>query len=227
MPRAHLTDISVRALKPPARGQVTYWDQSTPLFGLRISAGGAKTWTIMHGVNRKRTSIGRYPILGLAKARERAKELLAEITLGKSQPPTIRFADLLTLFLSASESRNKPRTTKDYKRLLSRHFLAKFRLRQVHEITAQDISAVIDKLAKTPSEQNHALTAAKAIFRFAVRRHYLTHSPCEGIEQAERNVLGLVTALVSICERTGKPKRDSTESSANDTFTNKDDPSQA
>jgi hypothetical protein len=64
--------VSVRALRPPPRGQVTYWDKTFPTFGICCSQGGAKTWLLMRDGNRD--TIGRYPTFSLKKAREEANK---------------------------------------------------------------------------------------------------------------------------------------------------------
>lgn len=77
MPNLHLTDISVRTLKP-SDGYVTYWDDTTPGFGIRVGKK-AKTWTIMRGRNRERVTIARYPDVSLAEARAEAKRLPSSV----------------------------------------------------------------------------------------------------------------------------------------------------
>ena len=91
MPKNRLTDISVRALKPPAQGQVTYWDKSLAGFGVRVSQGGAKTFVLVYGANRRRISIGRFPAIKLSNARMEAKRLIAEHTLGRARQITVPF----------------------------------------------------------------------------------------------------------------------------------------
>jgi integrase len=53
-------------------------------------------------------------------------------------------------------------------------------------LRSQDINQKIDRLRKTVSEQNHALVAIKVFFRWAQRRRYLDHSPCEGMQTIKR-----------------------------------------
>ncbi|WP_226804127.1 Arm DNA-binding domain-containing protein [Amylibacter sp. SFDW26] len=36
----------------------------------------------MHGVNRQRETLGKYPTISLKQARDKAKQLMAQITLG-------------------------------------------------------------------------------------------------------------------------------------------------
>jgi integrase len=57
---------------------------------------------------------------------------------------------------------------------------------QLSEITPQDVNHRIDRLRKTASEQNHAVAAIKIFFRWAERRRYVDHSPCEGLEVIKR-----------------------------------------
>jgi hypothetical protein len=136
MPSVRLTEITIRNLAAPAAGQATYWDASLPGFGLRLSQGGARSFVVVHGETRTRRTIGRYPIISLADARNEARRLMAEITLGLNKPPTVTFQEALDEFLANSEKRNRPRTARDYRRLLTRHFLTPFGGKQLGDVTA-------------------------------------------------------------------------------------------
>jgi hypothetical protein len=76
MPPGKLTDVTIKSLRPPESGQKTYWDDAVPGFGVRVSQGGSKAFVLVHGVNRERVTIGRYPIISLSDARGKAKERL-------------------------------------------------------------------------------------------------------------------------------------------------------
>jgi Arm DNA-binding domain len=65
------TDIALRNLPAPSRGQVTYEDDGSPL-RLRISQGGSKTFVVSLGRGRRYT-IGRYGDVSLSDAREAAR----------------------------------------------------------------------------------------------------------------------------------------------------------
>jgi integrase len=181
LPKLRLTEISVRNLAPPASGQETHWDASLPGFGIRLSAGGGATWIVMHGKDRRRLSVGKYPVVGIAKAREEAKKLLAEASLRKNASVSITVESLVAQFLKASEARNKPRTTADYCRLLHRHLVPQLGKRRVGDLRARDVSRLVDGLVDTPSEANHALTAIKAVLGFAHRHHYIENNPALSI----------------------------------------------
>lgn len=181
--KVSLTDLSVRAIKAPARGQVTLWDKSSPI-GVRISAGGAKTYILMVGSGRRRT-IGKVGVISLADARAEAKRILAEKTLGiAKKPSTIKFAAAVALFVEDNYRDKRPRTKHEAKRLLESHFLPAFRNLPLSEITDADIGKQLARLAKTPSEQLHAFRAIRAMLKWCTRppRRYISHSPLEGYE---------------------------------------------
>lgn len=185
MPIISLTDLSLRNLKPETGKQVTYIDKSLKGFGVRVSETGAKSFVLTYGADRRRITIGDAGIVPLKAARDKAKTLLAEKQLGVVKPDTApSFDEAKKLFLSVCEQKNKPRTVRDYTRLLNRHF--KFGSQPINEITAQDINRRIDKLQKTVSEQNHALVCIKVFMRWAQRRQYVQHSPCEGMQTIPR-----------------------------------------
>lgn len=189
VPKTLLTDLTLRNLEPPAGGQTTYWDTGLAHFGIRISQGGAKTFCILVGPehNRRRISIGRYPVISLQEARTEAKKRLAQHTLG-THNTTIGFAEGLKLFLETHcKQNNKPSTYKSTERLLRRHFLPRFQSQGLQNITTQDIAPLIDRLLRTPAEANHAYTAAKTFFRWAQRRRYIQYNPLEGLEKPAKS----------------------------------------
>jgi integrase len=189
VPKTSLTDLSVRKLQPPEAGQVTYWDDTPGLagFGVRLAPGGAKTFLVLLGSGRRHT-IGRYPTISLQKAREKAKELVAERTLGQNRPKSITFQEAYDLFLSTHYQGKKERTKKDGERILKTHFLPKLRGERLENISAESVTKIIDRLLPTPSEANHAFAAMRTFLRFCAKRRYLKHSPIEGMSLPSRVV---------------------------------------
>ena len=182
MPVVTLTDISIRALKPVPGRQVIYTDKSLKGFGVRLTSSGVMSFVLTYGDDRRRVKLGDVGIIKLADARAEAKRILAEQTLGAKNEKSIAFADALDLFLTNSEKRNKPRTARDYRRLLTRHFLPALRKKPLSEITKHDISRIIDRLLSTPSECAHAFAALKIFFRWATRRGLVENSPCDSLQ---------------------------------------------
>src|SRR5215203_228555 len=85
MPKVRLTTAAVERFRPPAAGQVEYFDTHLPAFGLRVSYSGTKAWVVMTRVDGKliRVTLGRYPTLSLADARDRAREAVEHARAGR------------------------------------------------------------------------------------------------------------------------------------------------
>ena len=93
MSRINLTDISVSKLPIPEKGQKTYFDASTPGFGVRVSQGGTKTFVAVLGKNRTYRAIGRYPNISLKIARTEAKHLLLAQSSMPLERPSVRHSE--------------------------------------------------------------------------------------------------------------------------------------
>lgn len=174
-----LTDATIRSLPAPARGQVTYTDDTLAGFGVRVSQGGCKSFVLVHGPRRERTTLGRYPIISLSQARDKAKVLLAEQTLGTASTSKIKFDEAKEAFLTECRRKNRPRTVKDYGRLLRSHFA--FGRTPIGDITRLEISRKLDKLDDTPAEQNYAFRVIRRFFNFCIQKGHLGVSPCAGM----------------------------------------------
>ena len=95
--------FSARSLPPvPSAGQLDYWDEGLPGFGMRVSQGGTRTWQVMYRYNgeKRRMKLGVYRggqnepqeangaaaefrSLGLADARDAARIALAKAEKGQ------------------------------------------------------------------------------------------------------------------------------------------------
>lgn len=176
MPQTKLTDVTIRNLAAPDKGQVSHWDVALPGFGVRVSQGGTKTFVVIHGPTRKRHSIGRYGALSLKQARDEAKRLQAALTLGMVDEVTsISFIDAKERFLEACKVKNRPRTVYDYARHLKRHFA--FGKTKLSDIKRADIQRKLESLKETPSEQHHAFVTAKIFFNWAIQEELIQVSP--------------------------------------------------
>jgi hypothetical protein len=78
----------LRAL--PATGDAFHWDSTVPAFGLRVFASGRISWIVQYRTSdrpQRRLSIGDARHLSLAEARTKARELLAQVSLGQDPKP--------------------------------------------------------------------------------------------------------------------------------------------
>lgn len=84
--RAMLTDRKLQAIKPAPKGKrEMHWDARQPYLALRVTEHGTKTWIVYKRTAGKLVGvvIGKYPSVPLAKARERAGEILDTLAEGK------------------------------------------------------------------------------------------------------------------------------------------------
>jgi integrase len=179
MPKATLSDRSLKALAAPETGQATHWDQSLSGFGVRVSQGGAKSFVVVYGPNRTRKTIGRYPTISLKQARDKAKELLAEFTLGIDTRRSISWSAARERFLKDCERKNKTNTVAYYRKRLDAHF--RFGNKNLADLAKQDVLNKIRRIETSASEQHHAFVAARTLFNWAVREDYLVASPLQGV----------------------------------------------
>ena len=116
MPSRALTAVSVARIKPPAKDQVDYFDKGFPGLALRVSYGGRKTWTFFYRIGGKlrRISLGTYPALGLAEAREAWREARQDVALGRDPTrkpalPAQDFPAVLDEWFKRDQAKNRSR----------------------------------------------------------------------------------------------------------------------
>jgi integrase len=164
-----LNDTFIRSAPPGV-----HWDKSLKGFGLRVGKN-RKTFIVLVASGRRK-SIAVWPHVSLADARKMARELLAHKVLKRSFPTHTAFDDAKAQFLAHCETRNRPRTVSDYRRLL-KHL--PFGRQSVTDITPRQI---LQRLAPLPpSEKHHAYTVAKIFFRHCVQHHLVERSPMENM----------------------------------------------
>ncbi|MGD9740737.1 MAG: tyrosine-type recombinase/integrase [Bauldia sp.] len=188
MPTIRLTKASVKALQPTSV-PMFFWDDSLPGFGVKVSAGGRKTWVIQYRVGResKRRSLGSADTIALDRVRRRAGDILAAIRLGEDpfeeEAPSPTFNAVADQFLATVEAKKAPRTAQDYREKLDRHIRPAFGSRPLREISRADIEIWHEGIRRTPRTANYALAVLVAVFTFAVGRGIIRghEHPARGI----------------------------------------------
>ncbi len=155
-----LTDFTIKALKCPPKGVTYYTDGTLTGFGVRVSEGGTKSYVLTHGTLRRRETLGRVGTISLKNARKKAKVLLAEYTLGKSDPSSITWSEAVEIFLNDVKRRLKPRTIDGYTLELTKRF--RFGDLKLHEVKPADIQRRLDRLAHSPVRSSSWATLCSA-----------------------------------------------------------------
>jgi integrase len=200
MPSLRLTAKTVANTKPPARGRIEYWDAALPGFGLRVTEKGAKSWTVLYRVHgrARRSTLGSYPAVPLAEARERARDILREVDKG-NDPAALRAedrrraADLFHAVAAEFVDRHaKPnnRTWQRQDRDLKREFIPLWRDRPIASIAKRDILEALDKIADrtSPRRANRYLALLKKLFNWCAARGYVETVPTANIEPPAKEV---------------------------------------
>ena len=96
MPKVQLTAAAVERLKAEPGTRIEYFDKLLPGFALRVSGpspsnpGGSKSWVVFYrfGGKLRRDTIGKWPVLDLGEAREKARNLLAAVSENRDPHPS-------------------------------------------------------------------------------------------------------------------------------------------
>jgi integrase len=200
MPRVRLTARFVENVKPAARGRIEYFDAALPSFGLRVTEKGAKSWILFYRVHRHqhRATLGSYPTLPLAEARDRARDVLRDIERG-NDPATAkaeqrrRDADLFQAVSGEFIERHAKPNNRTWQRQdtdLKREFLPLWKDRPIGSIAKRDILEVLDKIADrtSPRRANRYLALIKKLFNWCAERGYVETSPAANIKPLAREV---------------------------------------
>src|SRR5262249_39062193 len=143
MPARALTVAAVDRIKPPAAGQADYFDKGYPGLVLRISYGGARTWTYvyrLHGAQRPLT-LGPRPAVRRGQSRDAWRAAHKLVARGES-PLAARplsgdsFAAVAADWLKRDQAHN--RTASEVKRTLERDVLPRWRDRLITSLTRRD-----------------------------------------------------------------------------------------
>jgi integrase len=188
--RVRLIDRSVAALEPVDGKRVTVFDAVVAGLALRCTERGAKSFLVItnfHGKQRWVT-LGRYPVLGLKEARDRAREVLAKVGRGEdpgAKPKTPAepdsFATIAARFVTEyAQPRN--RSWRESERIF-RVYCARWSERDITLISRRDVRELLERVAREhgPIMANRVLAAVRKLFAWAAERDIVSASPAAGV----------------------------------------------
>lgn len=176
--KLRLTDLAVKKLVAPVSGQVTYWDELTPGFGVRCSTR-SKSYVVMFGERRHLKTLGRYPDLSLGEARRQAKFFLATEAQNPDPSHTYEYEAVVEEYLRDCASRLRTATLAGYNLYLRAISFNG----PISGVSQGDVIRAIAAYTKRPSSQNYAFTTLKVFFNWAVRRQYLATNPLGALKR--------------------------------------------
>lgn len=162
---------------------------------LRVHPTGNKSWLFRYvfGGERRRMTLGSYPSMSLAEAREAHGKALADVKRGidpgaqaleakrgRKAAPT--FHDLLEEFWERELKATK--SGHERKRLVEKDALPAWRTRKAKDITRRDIVVLMDTVRdRAPVTANRLLGVLARMFNFAAERGIIEDSPATRIRR--------------------------------------------
>ena len=208
MPKVQLTAAAVERFKAAPGGRIEYFDKLLPGFALRVSGptasnpAGSKSWVVFYRFRRKlrRDTIGKWPVLELAEAREKARKLLA--TVGEGRDPhtaeqTTHAVDVaVDEFMKRHMAAHQRSASyiNETRRIFDVLVLPQWRGKTLKDISRRDVLDLLDRIAdgrapskpggavkRAPIMANRTLAALRVFFRWAVGRGFIETSPVSNI----------------------------------------------
>ncbi len=197
--RRNINEKVLGSLKPPAKGRLVVRDRTLPGLRIRVTPRGVKTWSVVYKMagertskitglprtgSQKRITLGRYPAMGLSEARDKAKEILDQVSRGNDPRPERRERKTNTL---ASVGR-RLNTTEKAARVLERHVYPVLGHRPISDIRRADIHELLDDivddgLVGTARECRKHLSR---LFNMAVDRELVSGNPASRMDRPEK-----------------------------------------
>lgn len=191
----NLTARFVETVKPKAGERTTISDSVVEGLELRLGTNGSKTWSLRYrtkGGKRSRLSLGRYPALSLAEARDRAIQALAAAVSGGDPAREKKIEkieaiaaertvqDLAEAFFASPEAAQRTRQTNIMESGVWRNHLApKFARRPLHGLTRGEVRACVREVAQRSGNRtaNYAQAVLRRIYNFGIREEWVEINP--------------------------------------------------
>ncbi|MCZ6873512.1 MAG: integrase arm-type DNA-binding domain-containing protein [bacterium] len=188
MPKVTLTTRWVASVKPPPTGRIDYFDTKQPGIGLRVASSGHKTWFIMYRSGRRlrRLTLGPYPAISLADARNQALD--ARHAVAKGEDPAVHkqasrgappLAEVAEQYIE-KYARVHKKSWRDDARLLQKEVIPHWGKRKARDIARRDVLALLDGIVErgAPIQANRVLALVRKLFNWAISRDLLEYNPC-------------------------------------------------
>jgi hypothetical protein len=207
-PPMKLTQPLISKLALPAgKADVIYFDDDLAGFGLRLRAGGRRSWVFQYsiGVKQRRMTLGLASAITLADARKTAGELHARVRLGADPAASrkegrIRAADTveatLRSYLPERKATMRPASYKCVERHLLRYAKPLHPL-GLAMVTRRDVGTLLASVAAASGNvsANRTRASLSGFFAWAVARGLTEVNPILGThvaaEQARSRVLSI------------------------------------
>jgi integrase len=188
-----LSDPQVRQLRPGST-PIEVRDGHARGLILQILPSGRKLWTVRYRYrgSQRRHTLGEYPTMSLAKARNAAEHARAEIRNGGDpagarqaarEAPSDTIAGLGKEYVE-KHVHVKMRGQREEERILDVEVLPRWKDRSVREITRRDVRALVAPIVDrgSPIMANRVLAVVRRLLNYGVRNDWLDANPASLID---------------------------------------------
>lgn len=178
---SRLTDARISAIKPPQEGQVEHPDDLVRGLRLRVGAGGRKAWIVRTRAGKQQVNktLGTYPLISLASARDLARDFLIKLAKEGSVRQKRTFGDLADHWIE-HVAKPKNKSWRNQERRLEIYVLPSWRDTDLSSIRRADVRNLIDGIDGIVAP-GRALAIVRTLFRYAMARDWVENSPAEAI----------------------------------------------
>jgi integrase len=190
---ARLTSKGVEAIKPVAARQEIP-DVVVPGLYLVVQPSGSKSWAVRYRLDGRprKFTLGTYPRVELAEAREAARAALALVAKGvdpahhretarrtEAEQRANTFRAVAEAFIEKYAKAHQPRSWSETEATFKRHLFPAWGDRPFTSIRRRDLHAILDGLdaAGKPGAKAHVVAAVSRLFGWAVDREIVEASP--------------------------------------------------
>jgi integrase len=193
-----LSPYAIRTAEVPAgKSEAIFFDDDIPGFGLRVRAGGSRTFVFQYklGAKHRRMALGSATALTITKVRKSAEGLYARVKLG--QDPASDKAEAKAKaahtflaatrdYLAGKREQLRPRTYPDLERHLLNHSKTLHEL-QLTKIKRADVATVITAVSKNAGAvtANRVRTSLNGFFVWAMGQGLTETNPVIGTMRNE------------------------------------------
>jgi integrase len=184
----------------PGKAELIVFDDDLPGFGIRLRAGGKRTWVVQYRVGRKqrRLTLGSTAAIALDQARSEARKTLAKVHLAQDPQAdktrlraqaALTFGSLLDRYLAIKRERLRPHSYGETERPLLRYWAPLHEL-PVGKIDRVDIANRLVTLALEhgPVSADRARAVLSTFFTWAMREGLVQANPVIGTNRPAEQV---------------------------------------
>ena len=198
------TDAAVRGAQSDRQRQIEYRVSGVRGLSVRLTPNGTKTWTLRYRTRlgeQRRYTIGVYPDIGLAAARNAAVAVLGDVARGLDPAKTLRtarsearackmstVAELVEGYFEAARSGRhrpnarpkRPRSLNDERGYFERFIRPRFGRRPISELTRAEVQRFVDEIAAgSPATARLTRNLLRQAYNFAIRREITDRNPAQ------------------------------------------------